>query len=260
MRENIVSETRMIIQIIIIMLLGRIMLNLVMMVNGPQNIEGVVMSDESSATEMILGAFDTMGENAATVDSIYQSIDSNIKPVAPYLQALSLQESRAGLDPGLEKNHSYGVTQIDPIRMFDFQRDYNEVRPDGQRSTYFHRGQAVNETMEKLGYKDFDISQLATVVQNQDGSFKYDANGFKYKDDPIVNMLLTRMLMFKDPQGVGDTPTQWDALWKRTWNTGKNAASNDPSKVDMLENLQEIERLRTLEEVNEVIDNANKFK
>ena len=218
------------------------------------------MSEENDAVQMILDAFDNMGETADRVDSLYSSINENIPSVGPYLQALSLQESKAGLSPGLEGNHSYGVTQIDPIRMFDFQRDYHSIRPDGGRSTYYYRGQAVNDVMQKLGYEDFDISQLATVVQNEDGGFQYDPDGFKYKNDEFVNMVLTRMLMMKNPHTVGDTAEQWDATWKNTWNTGKNAASNDPSKVDMLENLREIERLRGLEEVNEVIDNAKKFQ
>ena len=125
------------------------------------------------------------------------------------------------------KLHSMGLSQVDPIRYRDLITDIADPKAPGWGA----RAKALNDYMQaKPGYKDWDISKLATMKGDKYTGFS------RFVDDPLTNFMLSRMLLTKDKKfsSYENLPDIAQAgIWKTIWNTmsGKGQITDFTKKI-----------------------------
>jgi len=180
-------------------------LYLILMVTG---LKGEIMTNESYADIQLRAA--NLAPYASEMDSVYHSLFKS-GPAGDFITNIMGQETHygspiSGYDP--TNMYSMGLTQVDPVRYQDLLDDYTKL------DVYKDRIGRVNQYMQsKPGYEDWDMTKLATIT---DGKY---SNMSKYASDPLSNMMLTRMLLMKDPNPIPQDIVGQAGVWKNIWNT-----------------------------------------
>jgi hypothetical protein len=162
-------------------------------------------------------------EDATTkVDSVMSGL--GLDPVGDFMINMALKESWAGAGYDPTAPHTYGPWQIDPIMMFDIQKNIRE------RDTHQERASAINNYMQSIGYENFDIGSIASV--KKDGNkYSYTDKG-QYANDPLVNAFLTRLALSSIEEKVPTSLQGHGEYWKKHWN--KSGAGKAHQLVDMV--------------------------
>ena len=153
---------------------------------------------------------------ASEMDSVYHSLFKS-GPAGDFITNIMGQETHygspvSGYDPA--NTYSMGLTQVDPVRYQDLLNDY------ASSDVYKDRINKVNEYMQsKEGYEDWDMTKLATIT---DGKY---SDMSKSARDPLSSMMLTRMLLMKDPNPIPQDIVGQAGLWKSMWNTLSGAGN-----------------------------------
>ena len=174
------------------------------------------MANESYADIQLRAA--NLAPHASEMDSVYHSLFKS-GPAGDFITNIMGQETHygspiSGYSP--DNTYSMGLTQVDPIRYQDLLNDYTDS------DIYKDRIGRVNEYMQgKEGYEDWDMTKLATIT---DGKY---SDMSKYASDPLSNMMLTRMLLMKDPNPIPQDINKQGALWDSLWNKNPNEGYPD---------------------------------
>ena len=171
---------------------------------------------------------------SAEADSMMQKL--GYTPAADFMLNIAGQETLYGqTEPGM---HSMGITQIDPSRykdMVDTISDMHREYP-GAKGGYGAHADAINQYMRSKGkaYEDFDITNLATYDYDDEGKLVYTSKS-KHAEDPLVNFMLTRMVLSKDKKNpIPKGSVAQSGYWKKFWNTlsGKGKITDFADKIN----------------------------
>ena len=189
--------------------------------------------------------------NLAPVVSEADSLLSNrgYAPAGEFLTNIAGQETLYGhssvYDP--TRPHSMGITQIDPVRYQDIVCQIQHMKENYPKAKAGYGADAdfINKYMTEKGYENFDIANLATI---KDG--KYDKMS-PYASDPMVNLLVTRMLLSMDKKNpIPGTSEEQANYWKKHWNTYAEGAAGKPEEF--------LDKISTYRPVDSTMDGYNK--
>jgi hypothetical protein len=223
------------------------------MVSG---LKGEIMAEPKWITDIQLQAAN-LAPIASEVDSLMSQ--RGYAPAGEFLTNIAGQESLYGhssmYDPS--QTHSMGITQIDPIRYQDMLNQIGMMDAKYPKATRGYGADAryVNEYMQSKGegYEDFDISKLATI---EDG--KYTSMS-QHASNPLVNLLLTRMLLSMDKDNpIPGTSQEQANYWDTAWN--KNPEKGFPKEFLEKIDLYRAKPAKPVNEVDATMDNYLKTR
>ncbi len=192
---------------------------------------------------------------SAEADSFMQTL--GYPGASDFMLNIAGQETLYGqIEPGM---HSMGVTQIDPIRYNDMLKDIGDMQTKYPEATegYGAHAKEINKYMKSKGdyYKDFDITKMAEIGQDEAGNMVYTSKS-KYSKDPLANFMLTRLLLSKDKKNpIPKGTTAQSGYWKSFWNTldGKGKITDFAEKINTY-------RPESVNPVKETMDDYHKNK
>ena len=119
--------------------------------------------------------------------------------------------------------------QIDPIRFLD-------MLERSKTGDAYKRIEMINETFTNLGYQDFDIRNIATVVENQsidpitgekNIDYRYSDINKQYLDDPYITTTLARHIIANTEELIPSDLAGQATYWKTHWNTEEGSGTEE---------------------------------
>ena len=164
---------------------------------------------------------------------VTQIFGEKYSDISDYLVNLSGQESLYGTlgSQVYDDGTPVSITeyQIDPIKYYD-------MLDRSKKGAALERIKMINETFTNLGYQDFDIRNIASVIKQEqidpitgDSSHRYiygDINK-KYLEDPYITTALARHIIASNPDTIPADLAGQATHWKTNWNTIAGAGKEE---------------------------------
>ena len=186
-----------------------------------------------------------LAEPAAETDKLFKSMGYG--NASDFLINLMGQESHYGASYKPDATHTMTYAQIDPVRYWELLDDMKHY------PGWANKAKTINKHMQsKPGYEDWDIANMAKVKATPKAGFETNAPGgigpygdweinannfdFHYVPgsisphtaDPLTAMMLSRLMLTKDPKAIPISPQEqaerWDSFWNRNPAEGTGTA------------------------------------